>query len=513
MRLFSGSSFLCTGLVALTLLAAGCASETSAPPAPEATVVAPVEAETPPGQPAMAESEPAAAETAITSTSEAATNSTTANTVEATTTLAARTPETTQEAKVEPAQKEDRATRKEEKPASAKPADEKEPVAKTNGGKVLLGSPELTAGIPGKGPLTLKQIEAWLADDSKHQPLDFELPLGLSAGAGQVKGVDENPLTLAKIELGRQLYFDPRLSADTGISCASCHHPDEGYTRHTRFGVGINKLEGNRNSPISYNRILSDLQFWDGRAASLEEQALGPIANPIEMGSTHDACVECLKGIPGYKLQFEKVFGALTAEAVGQALATFERVIVTGPTPFDYNEQLRPYANVDLESLQDDDPEAYAEYEKYLALAEKHPMSDSAKRGRELFFGQKAGCTACHVGPNLTDEKYHNLGIGADTESPDLGRFVVTEDDKDRGAFKTPTIRNVALSAPYMHDGSLKTLEEVVAWYDKGGHPNPHLSDKIKKLDLTEQEKKDLVEFMKACTGEFPKVETARLPE
>jgi cytochrome c peroxidase len=140
-------------------------------------------------------------------------------------------------------------------------------------------------------------------------------------------------------------------------------------------------------------------------------------------------------------------------------------------------------------------------------------MNDSAKRGRELFFGQKAGCTACHVGPNLSDEKFHNIGVGMDSESPDLGRFTVTQDEKDRGAFKTPTIRNVALSAPYMHDGSQKTLEEVVEWYNKGGHPNPNLSDKIKKLDLNEQEKKDLVEFMKACTGVFPKVETGRLPE
>ena len=136
-------------------------------------------------------------------------------------------------------------------------------------------------------------------------------------------------------------------------------------------------------------------------------------------------------------------------------------------------------------------------------------MSDSAKRGRELFFADKAGCTACHVGANLTDEKYHNLGVGMDKEKPDIGREEVTKDDKDRGAFKTPTIRNVALSAPYMHDGSQKTLEEVVEWYAKGGHPNPNLSEKIKKLDLTDQDKKDLVEFMKqGCTGDFPKVAT-----
>ena len=140
-------------------------------------------------------------------------------------------------------------------------------------------------------------------------------------------------------------------------------------------------------------------------------------------------------------------------------------------------------------------------------------MSDSAKRGRELFFTDKANCTACHVGANLTDEKYHNLGVGMDKEKPDIGREEVTKDPKDHGAFKTPTIRNVALSAPYMHDGSQKTLEEVVEWYAKGGHPNPNLSEKIKKLNLTDQDKKDLVEFMKACTGDFPKINRERLPE
>jgi cytochrome c peroxidase len=117
------------------------------------------------------------------------------------------------------------------------------------------------------------------------------------------------------------------------------------------------------------------------------------------------------------------------------------------------------------------------------------------------------------VGPNLSDEKYHNLGVGMDAKEPDLGRYAVTKDEKDKGAFKTPTIRNVALTAPYMHDGSQKTLAEVVDWYDKGGHANPYLSDKIKKLDLTPQEKKDLVAFMEACTGEFPKIERGRLPE
>jgi len=155
----------------------------------------------------------------------------------------------------------------------------------------------------------------------------------------------------------------------------------------------------------------------------------------------------------------------------------------------------------------------FKKYEQYLTDTKEHPMSDSAKRGRELFFSDKANCTACHVGANLTDEKYHNIGIGMDKEKPDLGRSMFTMQDKDRGAFKTPTIRNVELSAPYMHDGSVETLADVVEWYAKGGHANEGLSDKIKKLDLTSQDKQDLVEFMKACTGEFPKVERGRLPE
>lgn len=388
------------------------------------------------------------------------------------------------------------------------------------GGKVMLGDPSLTAGIPGEGTLTLSEIQAWLDDPRNHETLDFELPLGLAAGAAAVQGVNENPLTRAKIELGRQLYFDPRLSADQTVSCASCHHPDTGYARPTRFGVGIKAQEGGRNSPVSYNRILSAAQFWDGRAASLEDQAVGPIANPIEMGNSHEACVECLKGIPGYKLQFERIFGEPTIDAVGMAIASFERCIVTGPSPFDYREQLRPYeqqlaalGSDDPEDLRDEDPEIYEAYMEALAQAEEHPLSDGAERGRVLYFSEKASCSACHVGPNLTDEKYHNLGVGMDVAEPDLGRFVVSGEEKDKGAFKTPTIRNVALTAPYMHDGSQKTLEEVVEWYAKGGHPNPTLSEKIKKLDLTPQDKQDLVEFMKACTGDFPPVQTERLPE
>jgi cytochrome c peroxidase len=381
---------------------------------------------------------------------------------------------------------------------------------------VLLGSPELTAGIPGEGPLKADAIKAWLARPGVHDVLAVELPLGLSAG--RPVGLEANPLTRAKIELGRQLYFDPRLSADGTISCSSCHHPDEGWGKHTQFGVGIRNQTGNRNSPVSFNRILSGPQFWDGRAESLEAQAVGPIANPIEMGNTHEKVVDNLKGIEGYRLQFEAIFGkeGLNIDNVGKAIATFERAVVTAPSPFDYYEALRPFANQsqeDIEQLKQDDPEVYARYDKLTALAKEHPMSAEAIRGRELFFSEKVNCSACHVGANLSDEKYHNLGVGMDKKDPDLGRYALTKVEKDKGAFKTPTIRNVALSAPYMHDGSQRTLEEVVEWYNKGGHPNPWLDEKVKPLKLSEQDKKDLVAFMNACTGEFPKINVSRLPE
>jgi cytochrome c peroxidase len=386
--------------------------------------------------------------------------------------------------------------------------------------RVLLGSAELTSGIPGQGPLSVSEIKQWLENPAHHAPLDVELPRGLAAGAAGIKIPADNPLTRAKIELGRQLYFDPRLSADGSVSCADCHHPDSGYAKETQFGVGIFGQTGNRNSPASYNRILSGAQFWDGRAASLEEQAIGPIANPIEMGNTHDVCVQTVRKVEGYQVQFDKIFGdGVTIENIGKAIASFERALVTGPSPYDYYEPLRVMQTrfaedlEDLEALKEEDPDLFDEYMAVLEASQANPISESAKRGRELFFSDRGGCTACHAGANFTDEQYHNLGVGMDAAEPDLGRFVVTKNEKDRGAFKTPTVRNVALTAPYMHDGSQKTLEEVVEWYAKGGHANPWLSDKVKKLDLTEQEKKDLVEFMKALTGAFPKVETGRLPQ
>ncbi|MCM2373280.1 cytochrome-c peroxidase [Aporhodopirellula aestuarii] len=380
---------------------------------------------------------------------------------------------------------------------------------------VSLGDPSLTAGIPGEGPLTMEQVKDWFAKPENHAVLDVRLPRGLDAAAGNIFIPEENPMTRAKIELGRQLYFDTRLSSDNTISCASCHAPDQGWGANTQFGVGVRDQTGNRNSPVSFNRILSRHQFHDGRAATLEEQAVGPIANPIEMGNTHEVCVQTLASIPVYQYEFERVFeDGLTIDNVGRALATFERAVVTGPAPYDYYAPLATFEKAfadDLEYL-DEEPELAEQYAKLKADAAKNPMSESAIRGMELTFG-KANCTACHAGANFTDEQFHNIGVGMDSDDPDLGRYVVTNEDKDRGAFKTPTMRNVTDSAPYMHDGSQKTLEEVIEWYNKGGHPNPWLSDKMKVLNLTDGEKADLVAFMvEGLTSDFPVIETGRLP-
>ena len=380
---------------------------------------------------------------------------------------------------------------------------------------VALGDPKLTQGIPGDGTLTEEQIKKWIEDPINHRTLTIRLPLGLAAAEDNITGVDSNPMTFAKIELGRQLYFDPRLSRDHSVSCASCHDPDHGYANDTRFGIGVAGQVGVRNAPPAYNRILSQRQFWDGRAASLEAQAISPIVNPREMANTEEGCVNTLNQIEGYHLQFEKIFSEkVTIENVGKALATFQRALVTAPTAYDYLEVIRGIESQwedELEELEEEDPELFEQYSAAKRIVES--IDTSVIRGRDLFFSASVNCAACHAGANFADERYHNLGVGMNGDAADLGRFTITKVPLDRGAFKTPTLRNVALTDPYMHDGSQATLEEVVEWYAKGGHPNPFLSDKIRKLDLTEQDKADLVAFMRdGLTSDLPVVERARLP-
>lgn len=384
---------------------------------------------------------------------------------------------------------------------------------------VVLGSDDLVAGITGDGALTMADIEAWLNELRNHVELDPRLPVGLAPGAVEIEGLRGNPLTRAKIELGRQLYFDPRLSSDHTVSCASCHDPNHGFADDAKVSLGVENQAGGRNSPVAYNRIFSANQFWDGRAATLEEQAVGPIANPIEMANTLQACVDQLATIDGYHVQFERLFpDGLTIDNVAKAIACFERTLVTGTSPWDHYSRLASFNEAyagDLEYLDElevDDPELFEEYQQLVAASEANPISDSAIRGSKLFFGT-AKCSTCHNGVNFTDELYHNLGVGIDGDQPDWGRFEVSEACADRGAFKTPTLRNIEQTAPYMHDGSLGSLAEVVDWYNEGGLHNEWLSDEIEPLELTDRERADLVEFLKALTGRLPNVERGRLPE
>ncbi|MHB8481874.1 MAG: cytochrome-c peroxidase [Nitrospiria bacterium] len=300
------------------------------------------------------------------------------------------------------------------------------------------------------------------------------IPLGLDESALYIP--KDNPMTKEKVELGRFLFFDKRLSKDNSIACASCHIPSLAFTDGQAVSSGIKHLQGGRSAPTVINRIFSKAQFWDGRAATMEEQAVGPLINPVEHGfGDHPDVVAKLRGIEGYKKEFKRAFGTdvITIEEVGKAIASFERTALSGNSPADQYDQ---------EGKED-------------------AISDSAKRGLQLFRG-KARCTKCHSGFNFTDEKFHNLGIGWDTATPDLGRYLVTKKAPDISAFKTPTLREIVHTAPYMHDGRFGTLEEVVSFYNKGGIKNPFQDTLIIPLDLTEQEKKDVVAFLRTLGGE-----------
>ena len=294
----------------------------------------------------------------------------------------------------------------------------------------------------------------------------------------------DNPQTDAKVRLGAQLYFDTRLSADNTISCATCHDPRTGWANPHATDTGIGGQVGGRNSGTVINAGYMRVQFWDGRAGSLEEQALGPIHNPIEMGETLENVVQKLNAIPGYREQFNQVFGTdVNTAGIAKAIAAFERSIVSGPSPYD----------------------------RWLA-GETTAMSPAAVRGHRLFNG-KAHCTPCHSGALFSDQSFHNLGAGMDRPKPDLGRFDQTQDPADTGRFKTPTLRNIEQTPPYLHTGAEKTLMEVVEFYDRGGIPNPHLDLLMLPLRLTRGEKADLVEFLKALTGPVPVVPVPSFPE
>ena len=306
-----------------------------------------------------------------------------------------------------------------------------------------------------------------------------DTPLGLDMGLADLKP----PPDPEQVRLGRWLYFDTRLSADDTIACATCHLPEHGFSEPTPVSTGIRGQKGGRKAPSFINAAFAFYPetFWDGRAGSLEEQAAGPIENPIEMGFTHDAAVAAIDAVPAYKPFFAKSFGDETVDIdrITRAIAAYERTRISGNSAWD------KWRDAD-----DEDPDAAT-------------VSAEVERGHELFFGD-AKCATCHVGNSFTDSQYHNLGIGWDpaTETfADEGRVVVSGKPEDTGAFKTPGLREVHLRAPYMHDGSVATLKDVVEHYRKGGTPNPHLSSKMFKLELTDADVDALVAFMEALAG------------
>ena len=327
------------------------------------------------------------------------------------------------------------------------------------------------------------------------------LPKGLPADLWEILVPPDNPVTPEKVDLGRKLFYDKRLSKDGTVSCATCHDPAKGFSDGETVSAGVGGKKGARNAPTVLNAVFNEFQFWDGRAASLEEQSKGPMTNPVEMAqASHDDVVKVVRADPAYPKAFQKAFGREpTIDDIAAAIATFERTVVSGDSPFD----------------------------RFVA-GDKPALSASAQRGWELWNG-KARCNTCHpfgsATPNFSDNKFHNIGVAAkardfaalarkaagvndpeqlafDPDFTELGRFVVTKQPKDIGAFKSSGLRDIALSAPYMHDGSEATLLDVVKFYDKGGEPNPNLDGGIVPLKLTDPEKQDLVAFMESLTGQ-----------
>ena len=286
-------------------------------------------------------------------------------------------------------------------------------------------------------------------------------PLRPPVGFQPVPVPPDNPLTPEKIALGRRVFSDPLLSGDATVACANCHRPDYSFTVPERFGRGIGGARTPRRPPTLLNRAYGDLHFWDGRVASLEELALLPIQHPQEMGLSLEEMERRLRGHPEYAGEFLRVFGReANAADVARALATFLRSLLSAPRALD----------------------------RFLA-GDASAFSPAALRGFELFRG-KARCLSCHWEPNFTDERFHNTGIAARQPVFDRGR--------GGGAFKTPTLREVSRRPPYMHDGSIPTLEKVIEFYSRGGEPNPQLDPVVRRLNLTPEEKADLLAFLKS---------------
>jgi cytochrome c peroxidase len=302
----------------------------------------------------------------------------------------------------------------------------------------------------------------------------LSLPLGLQEQAAYIP--EGNPLTPEKIALGKQLFWDKRWSRNGTVACVSCHDPNHGWGDPRQFSSRFDGQPTPRHSPTLINQLFSDRQQWAGTRESLEDQAFKASDQSPEL------LIKNLGTIPAYQEQFRRIFGTdFQAVGVAQAIAAYERTILSGNSAYDH-----------------------------FSAGDKSALSPDAQRGLVIFEG-KARCVRCHAGFNFTDESFHNLGVGMNRENPDLGRHTVTQLETDKGAFKTPTLRDVAARGPYMHDGSLASLEDVVAFYNQGGSQNPWLSKEIRPLNLTGGEQVDLVAFLNALTGEIA-AEVSRPP-
>lgn len=314
----------------------------------------------------------------------------------------------------------------------------------------------------------------FLSGISTHSPAEpsakLRIPLGLDA---YMPIPEDNPLTPSKVALGRRLFLDKRLSQDQTVSCATCHQPERAFTDSRTVAAGVFGRKGLRSTPTIVNRAYGKAFFWDGRIQTLEEQVLQPILAETEMDMTVEQVVARLEQSERDRRGFQEAFGReINPEDLARALASFVRTILSGDAPYDR------YINGDLNAL-----------------------SEEARRGLEIFRG-KGNCTDCHLGPNLTDERFHNTGVAwRDGRFLDPGRYAATQKTLDRGKFKTPTLREIARTAPYMHDGSLATLEEVVDYYDKGGNRAPNLDPDLHPLNLSDDDNKALVAFLRTLSG------------
>ena len=320
----------------------------------------------------------------------------------------------------------------------------------------------------------------------------------------------ENPATPEKVELGKKLFFDRRLSGDGTMACATCHNPETGYSDALPISLSYPTTRNWRNAPAIINLAYNKAFFWDGRAVNMEEQALFPIMSAFEMNQNLDYLEEELKEVPEYVAAFQDVFGGeITRERVGMALAAFQKTIISKDSPLD----------------------------KYLQ-GNKDALTQVQKKGYDIFTG-KGNCIACHNGPNLTDNKFYNIGVPENpsvvndprvsatrrftakvsgytayrTLSEDPGRYLVTKDRRDWKAFKTQTLREISLTGPYMHNGVFDTLKEAIEFFNKGGGNDPNKTPLLKPLHLTDEEKRALESFLReALTGDLVIVKMPEVP-